>query len=105
MDKPTIRTSFHPDEIEWGEPLLPRVVDVEPLEGYRLRLLFNSGEERIFDATYLIGRGVFEPLRDPAVFAEAWVEAGSIEWPSGAGLSYNTLYLKSTPVEGAPGEK
>lgn len=86
-----------------GAPLNPRVVDAEPLEPYRLKLLFTSGEVRIFDVAPFLERGVFRPLRDPAVFSEAWVEAGSVEWPGGAGLSYDTLYLESTPAKEASG--
>lgn len=99
MGETTVKTRLRPDDMECGEPLLPRVVDMEPLSDYRLRLLFSNGEERIFDARSYLGGGVFEEMRKPEVFNEAWIEAGSVEWPTGAGLSYETLYLESVPVE------
>jgi hypothetical protein len=35
---------------------------------------------------------VFEPLRDPAVFAQAQVVLGAIQWPSGADLAPDAMY-------------
>lgn len=40
---------------------------------------------------YLTHGPVFASLQDPDVF----VEAGSVEWPGGAGLSFDKLYLES----------
>lgn len=42
--------------------------------------------------------GVFRELRDESYFHEAYVEFGSVEWPHGQGLSYDTLYLESKPA-------
>jgi Protein of unknown function (DUF2442) len=35
---------------------------------------------------------IFEPLRDPAVFAQARVVLGAIEWPNGADLAPDAMY-------------
>jgi hypothetical protein len=45
--------------------------------------------------------GVFEPLRDPARFAEVRVhpEPGTVYWPDGADLDPDVLYSK---VSGKP---
>ena len=91
---------FDPDDIEHGAlPNTPRVVDLEPLSGYRLRLAFSDGEIRIFDVSPLLDRGIFQRLRAEAIFNAAYIEAGSVEWPAGVGLHHDTLYLKSTPEE------
>ncbi|MFB3134051.1 MAG: DUF2442 domain-containing protein [Rhodothermales bacterium] len=91
---------FNPDDVVRGaQKMMPRVVDLEPLAGYRLRLAFADGEIRIFDVSPLLDRGIFQRLRDEAVFREAYIEAGSVEWPAGVGLHHDTLYLKSTPEE------
>jgi hypothetical protein len=37
-------------------------------------------------------------LRNASYFQEANVEFGSVEWPRGQGLSYDTLYLESVPA-------
>jgi Protein of unknown function (DUF2442) len=35
---------------------------------------------------------VFEALRDPAVFAEARVVMGAVQWPIGADLAPDAMY-------------
>lgn len=75
----------------------PLVRHVRPLDGYRLELEFDNGERRIFDVAPYLDRGVFRQLRDGR-FAAARVVAGSIEWPGGIDLSFDTLYLRSAPA-------
>jgi hypothetical protein len=76
----------------------PCVISVRPLSDYRLDVTFENGERRVFDLRPYLDRGVFERLRNPATFAAARVVAGSVEWPGGLDLSYDTLYLKSAPA-------
>lgn len=95
--------ALNPDDIERGPlPNTPYVVDLESLPDYRLRLLFSSREVRIFDVSPYLDRGIFRQLRDEAIFNEAYIEVGSVEWPGGQGLHHDTLYLKSTPEEAGP---
>lgn len=92
--------SLNPSDVEYGPVAIgPQVVDLEPLPDYRLRLAFSNGEIRLFDVAPYLDWGIFKQLRDEALFNEAYIEAGSVEWPTGQGLSYDTLYLKSTPEE------
>jgi hypothetical protein len=79
----------------------PYVKSVQPLDDYQLEILFENGERRVFDAKPYLYRGVFIRLQNRALFAAARVVAGSVEWPGGVDLSYDTLYLESTPVESA----
>ena len=91
---------FNPDDVVRGaQKMMPRVIDLEPMAAYRLRLAFADGEIRIFDVSPYLDRGIFQRLHDEAVFCEAYIEAGSVEWPAGVGLHHDTLYLKSTPEE------
>jgi Protein of unknown function (DUF2442) len=76
----------------------PYVKAVQPLDDYRLELLFESGERRVFDMKPYLQRGVFVRLQNRAVFQAACVVAGSVEWPGGLDLSYDTLYLESEPL-------
>jgi hypothetical protein len=73
----------------------PYVTEVRSLNNYHLHLTFENGEERIFDATPYLDRGIFNQLKDPNCFATARVVAGSIEWDNELDLSYDTLYLES----------
>lgn len=75
----------------------PYVVDVRPGDDYCLELVFENGEHRVFDVRPYLQRGVFVRLQNVTVFRAARVVAGSVEWPGGLDLSYDTLYLESTP--------
>jgi hypothetical protein len=77
----------------------PYVKSVKPRNDYRLELLFENGERRMFDLKPYLGRGVFARLQNRALFQAARVVAGSVEWPGEVDLSYDTLYLESQPVQ------
>jgi hypothetical protein len=76
----------------------PYVKYVRPADDYRLELVFENGECRIFDVKPYLRRGVFVRLQNRATFQAARVVAGSVEWPGELDLSYDTLYLESQPV-------
>lgn len=80
----------------------PLVRHVRALDSYRLELEFDNGERRVFDVAPYLDRGIFRLLRDGR-FNAARVVAGSVEWPGGIDLSFDTLYPRSTPFaqEGA----
>ena len=81
----------------------PYVKQVRPLEDYELELIFENGEQRIFDVKPYLKRGVFVRLQNRATFLQAVrVVAGSVEWPGELDLSYDTLYLESQPTAIAP---
>ncbi len=66
------------------------VVEVRPLEGYRLYLRFEDGAEGEVDVSGIVTlEGVFAPLRDP-------VRLGTVGWPNGADLDPDVLYAKIT---------
>jgi len=76
----------------------PYVLDVQPLDDYLLDITFENGERRIFDVKPYLQRGVFVRLQNRATFQAVRVISGSVEWPGGLDLSYDTLYLESHPV-------
>ena len=73
----------------------PDIVEVQPLDGHILRLIFQGGEVREMDVKPYLNLEIFGELRENAYFRQAYVEFGSIEWPGGQGQSYDTLYLES----------
>ena len=76
--------------------MLKDIVAAKAVGDYRLHLCFEDGMEGVVDlAPVLSFRGVFEPLRDPAYFAQVRVdpEAGSVAWPNGADLAPETLHM------------
>ena len=85
--------------------MLKDVIDVHPLDNYRLHLRFEDGIEGILDLPRFIEcTGVFAPLKDPAFFAQVCVhkELGGIHWPNDADLDSDVLYAHVTgkPIPG-----
>lgn len=79
--------------------MLKDIIDVRPLEGYRLQLRFEDGAEGVVDLDKLIKfDGVFSPLRDRAYFLQAAVspDLGTVCWPNGADLDPDVLYSEVT---------
>ena len=71
-----------------------RVSDVQPLDGYRLRVVFNDGVTREVDCSFLLRGTLGEPLRDPEYFRQARVdeEARTVVWPNGLDPAPEVLY-------------
>ena len=71
---------------------LLRIREVKALEGFKLRLTLTDGSVIERDVSRLLVGPVFEPIRkDPAVFAKARVEGGTVVWPNGADLCRDVL--------------
>lgn len=75
-----------------------RVCTVQAETAYTLRLTFDSGECKRFDASPYLDYPVFRPLRDPNLFGLARVAYGTVEWPGEIDFAPETLYALSTPV-------
>jgi len=78
------------------QPRMPwRVVAVEALSGFRLRVRFVDGTEGTVDLTALIqspGAGVFAPLANPLLFAQVHIEYGAVTWPGEVDLAPDAMY-------------
>jgi hypothetical protein len=72
-----------------------KVAEVEPVSGYRLRLVFSDGSAGEHDFAELIGEGgpMVEPLKDPAFFARVFVEMGVPTWPNGFDMDAIKLHM------------
>ena len=74
-----------------------RVTAVAALPGFRLRVTFVDGTDGEVELGSFLQRretanGVFAPLRDPEVFAQARVALGAVEWPGGPDLAPDAMY-------------
>ena len=79
--------------------MLKDVIEVRPLDGYRLHLRFEDGVEGVVDLAETVSfTGVFEPLKDRAQFARVYVnpDVGTVVWPNGADLDPDVLYALVT---------
>jgi tRNA U34 5-methylaminomethyl-2-thiouridine-forming methyltransferase MnmC len=72
---------------------MPRIISVRPLQDYRLAVRFDDGPEGIIDMRDRLFGPAFEPLKDPAVFQQVFVdEFGAVAWPNGADLAPDALH-------------
>ena len=83
--------------------MLKDIVNVQPLEAYRLHLRFEDGVEGIVDVSRLVEfTGVFAPLKDHNFFIQVQVnpDTGTIGWPNDADLDPDVLYaiVSGTPI-------
>lgn len=62
------------------------VLEVRPVAGYRLWVRFSDGAAGEVDLGPELDGPVFEPLRDPGMFAQAALdpEVKTVAWPNGA---------------------
>lgn len=76
------------------------VTGADPLEGYRLRLRFDDGSERVVDLSDVLWGPMAEPLRDPDYFRLVRVdpELRTVIWPNGFDLDPDVLHGDYEPV-------
>lgn len=70
------------------------VVDVQAVPPMALQVRFadgTTGQVR-FEPSHLTG--VFEALRDPAIFAQARIESGAVTWPGDLDLAPDAMYAE-----------
>lgn len=76
---------------------MPTVVEVQPLEGYRVWLRFSDGIEGIASLSEFAGKGVFKMWDLDHAFQNVRIgEGGGIEWGEQIDLCPDALYLKIT---------
>lgn len=76
------------------------IVDVEVTGTYGLRVTFDDGAIREVRLEGQLEGPVFEPLRDPEMFAQVAVdrESGTVTWPTGADLDPIVVYEGLPPL-------
>jgi hypothetical protein len=79
---------------------LLRIRNVEPLEGFKLRLTLADGSVIEREISRLLVGLMFEKIRtDPALFGHVGVEGVTVVWPNGADLCPDVLDLGGPPPE------
>jgi hypothetical protein len=76
----------------------PKLLEAQALDGYRLALLYDNGEKRVFEFAENLAHSYYRELADRAVFASVNVVDGELFWPSGQDFCPHTLYDKSLAV-------
>jgi hypothetical protein len=83
------------------EELMILIKAVKPLDGYRVLLHFNNGEQKVVDLLPLLRGPIFEQIRkDSAYFRTVHVddEAGTICWDNHADIDPEVLYGNYLPA-------
>lgn len=77
---------------------MSHVTRAEVVGDHRLRLSFDDGSEGEVQFGDEDWGGVFDPLKDPAFFAEANLdeELGTVVWPNGADVAPEILHVWAT---------
>jgi Protein of unknown function (DUF2442) len=85
-----------------GGTMWPRVIAVEVIKPYVIEVTFEDGIRQRMDLEFDLRGEVFEPLKDPKMFAQATVESawGTVSWPTGADLSPEFLYERRLEAVG-----
>lgn len=74
------------------------VIHVEPLQEYHLKLTFKNGEIRVFDMNPYLHLGIFNELKNEAMFNTVRVSFDTIEWDNGADLDPEMLFAESKAI-------
>ena len=77
---------------------IPRVTSVEVRPPYGLHLRFDDGLTRDVDLADELWGPMFEPLKEPAFFAQVSVEHGTVVWPNGVDLDPLVLHGDVEPA-------
>jgi hypothetical protein len=77
-----------------NELSLIRVVDVEYLKDYTMRLEFSDGVQKTIDFYPLLNGKIFEPLKDKDKFTQFGLNSWTIEWYNGADIAPEFLYTR-----------
>ncbi len=77
---------------------IPKVTAVEVRPPCGLHLTFDDGVSREVDLSGELWGPMFEPLRDPAFFAQVVVEHGTVVWPNGVDLDPLVLHGDVEPA-------
>lgn len=79
---------------------MAQLIQIEARAGYRVVLAFDDGVEGEIDLSARLFGPMFEPLKDPALFAAVRIdEFGAPCWPNGADLAPDAMYalLRAAP--------
>ncbi len=71
---------------------MTKVLDVKPLENYRLLLTFSTDEQKIFDVTPYIFGDWYGKLKDESYFRTVRPSGRTVEWEGGQDIAPHELY-------------
>ena len=76
--------------------ITPRIIRAKALEDYKIELLYETGELKIYDMTELLNTCKFyKNLKDKKKFKEITISGLTIQWQNGEDVAPELLYNDS----------
>ncbi len=75
-----------------------KVEKVTPLSDYKLRLVFDQGEERMIDFSPYLDTGIYKNLKRKDKFEAARINYGTVEWDDDIDICPEFLYEHSKKI-------
>ena len=76
--------------------ITPKIIRAKALEGYKIELLYETGELKIYDMTDLLNTCEFyNNLKDKEKFKEITIVGLTIQWQNGEDVAPELLYNDS----------
>lgn len=79
--------------------MVPRPKEVIPLDNYRLQVLFESGETKIYDMLPLLEYPFYQKPKNKHLFKTVKVQDITLEWASGEDICPDELYQNSQKTD------
>ena len=80
--------------------LRPTAISVTVQQEYKLKIIFNNGEAKIFDVKPYIKGSQYSHLKDISYFALVKTDGFTVIWPEGQDICPDELYYNSVPAQG-----
>jgi hypothetical protein len=71
-----------------------KATDVKVISGYKVSVSFDDGVCGVVDLSYLIQKGIFRELSDPALFARVYTTGEAIAWSDELEIDALNIYAK-----------
>ena len=78
---------------------MKEIIDVKPLDDYKLLLVFKDNEKRIKDMKPYLNKGIYKDLKNKNFFNKVKIEYGTISWDGRIDLCADELYTSSYEVK------
>ena len=57
------------------------IVSARPLDGYKIDVMFDTGEKAVFDCSRYLNKPYWKRLNDKEFFKQVFVGYGTLVWP------------------------
>jgi Protein of unknown function (DUF2442) len=74
--------------------MVPKIISVKPLDGYRIEVKFDDGVNGIYELSHLAGKGVFTLWDVDGNFNKVNIseESGAVTWPGDLDIDTLNMY-------------